>query len=381
MKMFLIPGIDIYKISPVLILKMLPYNQMFLQKLCYKRTCCSINNYFVNLERIVFCRIKVYTLNKWLSQIFQLLTTLEPNTEMLEFPTCHFDLQDMTNLFCILLFITDQIICCKPLNFEFRNYLYDTFSQYFESESDRAMFKKILFLTNKSQSEKFSSSFIPKMKPITKHESCIFDKNVYFVPIQSSCMKKWKPICTEYIGSEVDDGTLIFAVSDKHECKLFVYKHKIKIKYCNKTEFVEWVNKQLLFEQPEQLEKPEQPEQLEQILHLLEEFSIQEFLLLLETINKIKNIKFLGSFINVYLENSLYTEYRWPFNNCCFVFFLVVYIYDYMSKSADRLNLIQWADLTFENCLLESIKKMRLRHVEIPSSLFKISWPKNLCFT
>ena len=362
---FLIPGVD--DVDQNIMIKMFPLNYSSSQFDYLKSCCFKTSSGYCNLKVLSFNRQQVFTLDKWLVELGECVFFKKKN---IQFPSCHFENQSLTDFFATLLYVVDVFLDEKKLNIYFKERLFNKYKHLFsprqqyiivqiltniwiENEFDQ-MFKikhdlernVIVFNIYSCSMCKFFYEFEKKDMVLTGYlydlykkfkadtlgvdsQIVIGDTNVMVIPIQNST-SNWmnasgiSKYSTKIFVSSIDKFNrcsriknkppIIFALSFQSECKLF---------YCiyNQCDFI-----------------------------LRRKY--KHFL------NKNSN-RMVEKEINLNL--NFYELYRWPFNIQILSFYILFYIYVYLySTKPKRKNKID-----IGRCRLKHAWNLSLKNKQI----------------
>jgi hypothetical protein len=151
-------------------------------------TCCRININIVNLKIIQFDRNLIFSLDKWFNSLYLLVAGKQISTQ---FPTPYFEEQNLIDLFCILLFITDTFLTeNKRLNVNFRKNLFYYYLPSLSREQSNLLYQ-ILVLSNNSCEILEDVKYDHNLASLNLFQH----KNIYtasfFVPIHQTRIEKW----------------------------------------------------------------------------------------------------------------------------------------------------------------------------------------------
>ena len=152
MQTLCIPGIDLFDFDQNLLNKMFPLSTTIYDDV--HTLCSKLGFSFCNLTHIRFNRYKIWTLDKWLLDMLDLLLVYDRRgdtrffelnkEERLVWPTCHFESQKLTDCMCTLLYMVDCHLNNKRIHVGIKlNKIFEKYKSTFSTCTQRYLFNQI----------------------------------------------------------------------------------------------------------------------------------------------------------------------------------------------------------------------------------------------
>jgi hypothetical protein len=144
-----IPGINVFDLDQNILNSMFPLSTTAYDDV---HTLCSKLGYsYCNLTHIRFNRFKIYTLDKWLIDLLDLILVYDRRGDSrffelnknLVWPTCHFESQKLTDCMCILMYLVDSHLKNKRFIANVKK-IYEKYESTFDTSKQRYIFYQIL---------------------------------------------------------------------------------------------------------------------------------------------------------------------------------------------------------------------------------------------